>query len=198
MQPPQDQPYYRPQGTHTQPPYYQQPYQPQGTYTQPPPPRPPEKNWSRVIMICGVCILLLIAGSRIAAAVIAYNPKAVATTSLPTVAPKPTQVPTHAVAPTPVPTSPPAPTQVVVPTQPPVLGVNGNPWGYDFTPGDLIYNPPPDFCTQYFACVTTFWRDTNGYVAQCANGVFTHSGGVRGACSRDDGEVRSSIAISRA
>jgi hypothetical protein len=71
----------------------------------------------------------------------------------------------------------------------PIPGVNGNPWGYNFTPGKLIYNPPAAFCT-YFACVSSFWTSTNGYVAECYNGDYTHSDGVRGACSRDGGVER--------
>lgn len=204
--PPQGQPYY-------QPPYYPQgqpPYQPQGSYTQPPSPMPPKKHKNRVI-IWVIGILLLIVASRVLATVIAQDPKVSSTAAVATMPPltaapnkqtHPTQVPTHAavpttVAPTAVPTSPPAPTQVVVPTQPPApmptsppvhTGVNGNPWGYDFTPGNEIYQPPADFCGQYFTCVTTFWKAANGYVAQCANGLFTHSGGVRGECSRDGGK----------
>lgn len=71
----------------------------------------------------------------------------------------------------------------------PVPGINGNPWGYNFIPGKLIYNPPAAFCT-YFACVSTFWTKTNGYVAECYSGAYTHSGGVSGACSRNGGVER--------
>jgi hypothetical protein len=94
--------------------------------------------------------------------------------------PKPRLTPTPQ-PPTPAPTQPPAPTQAPVST-----GVNGNPWGYDFNPGNLIYAPPSTFCA-YFSCVSTFWKDTNGYVVECANGEYSHSGGVSGACSRDGG-----------
>ncbi|HEX3640533.1 MAG TPA: hypothetical protein VHV10_04530 [Ktedonobacteraceae bacterium] len=69
---------------------------------------------------------------------------------------------------------------------PPPTGVNGNPWGYDFNPGSLIYNPNSGFCS-YFNCVSTFWTATNGYVAECGNGKYTHSDGVKGACSKDSG-----------
>jgi hypothetical protein len=72
---------------------------------------------------------------------------------------------------------------------PPSPGVNGNPWGYNFTPGKLIYSPAAAFCT-YFSCVSSFWTSTNGYVAECYNGAYTHSAGVRGACSRDGGVER--------
>lgn len=82
----------------------------------------------------------------------------------------------------------PTPTLTPVPTT--GLGVNGNPWGYDFTIGNLIYQPPSTFCDQYFSCVSSFWTSTNGYVAECNNGLYTHSGGVRGACSKDGGVER--------
>src|SRR5205823_3014390 len=43
---------------------------------------------------------------------------------------------------------------------------------------------------DYFSCVSTFWTATRGYVAECANGEYTHSAGVSGACSRDGGVSR--------
>lgn len=115
-------------------------------------------------------------------------------TQMPT--PVPTKIPTAAVV-TPMPTQPPVPTSPPIPTQPPVptkppaspsipTGVNGNPWGYDFNPGNYIYSPNAAFCT-YFACVSTFWTKTNGYVVECGNDKYSHSGGVSGACSRDGG-----------
>ncbi len=105
-----------------------------------------------------------------------------------------TQVPVQPTQPPVQPTQPPAqPTQPPAqPTAPPVQGVGGNPWGYNFdaTGGSFISNPNPAFCDAgYFSCVTTFWKSTNGYVVQCANGLYSHSGGVRGACSRDGGEA---------
>ena len=129
----------------------------------------------------------------------------VVATAIPTQPPTPTSQPTQAPTPlptaTPVPTQPPTPTPVptvyVQPTQAPAptpvptqpsTGVNGNPWGYDYTPGNLIYSPFAAFCSAgYFTCVSTFWVDTNGYVVECVNGEYSHSGGVRGACSRDGG-----------
>ncbi len=106
-------------------------------------------------------------------------------TPVPTKPPTPTPIPP---TPTPVPTKPPTPTPIP-PTQPPTTGVNGNPWGYNFTPGTLIYSPPADFCS-YFNCIKSFWRSTNGYVDECSDGTFSHSGGVRGACSSHGGEMR--------
>jgi hypothetical protein len=101
-------------------------------------------------------------------------------------APTPTQPPTP--EPTPIPTQAPKPTQPPAPTPVTHTGANGNPWGYDFTPGNYIYNPPADFCTAgYFTCVLTFSTATNGYVAACNDGKYTHSGGVKGACSHNGG-----------
>ena len=64
-----------------------------------------------------------------------------------------------------------------------------NPWGYNFTPGNLIYSPPGDFC-GYFPCIPSFWNSTNGYVVECNDGDFSHSGGRSGACSYHGGEMR--------
>jgi hypothetical protein len=107
---------------------------------------------------------------------------------VPTVKPTATKVPTPkptALPPTPVPTQLPAPTAIPTQASAP-SGVNGNPWDYNFTAGNYIYSPNPAFCT-YFTCVSTFWTKTNGYVAECYNGSYTHSGGISGACSRDGG-----------
>ncbi|MEO8956938.1 MAG: hypothetical protein ABI396_04145 [Ktedonobacteraceae bacterium] len=111
-------------------------------------------------------------------------------TDTPTIAPTDTPVatPTATATPTPKPTA--APTQPIqrpTPTPTPhCVAVNNNPWCYNFTPGNLITNPPSAFCS-YFTCVSTFWTANHGYVAECANGSYTHSGGVSGACSRDGG-----------
>jgi hypothetical protein len=102
-------------------------------------------------------------------------------TDTPTLAPTPTQKPT------PIPTLKPSPKPQ--PTQPACQAVNNNPWCYNFNPGNLIYNPPSAFC-DYFTCVSTFWTATSGYVAECAEEHYTHSGGVRGACSHNGGVLR--------
>jgi hypothetical protein len=143
------------------------------------------------LLLCSLCIC----GSVVATAV-STPPPPLSPTSIVTIMPTvkatsqlrevatvaPTPIPT-AIPPTPVPTEAPTP----IPTSPPVqTGVNGNPWGYDFTAGNYIYSPDPSFC-DYFTCVSTFWKDTNGYVAECYNGSYTHSGGISGACSRDGG-----------
>jgi hypothetical protein len=60
------------------------------------------------------------------------------------------------------------------------LGVYGNPWGYNFYPGELIYHPPAQFC-HYFACVAPFWLQ-KGYVVQCHDLYFIRVGGLENAC----------------
>jgi len=109
----------------------------------------------------------------------------------PTVQPTPSPVPTKAPIPTIAPTQPPTPTTAppvptqapAQPTQPPAQQPT-----YDLNPngGSLVYNPPADFCASHI-CVSTFWTATNGYVVECADGHYSHSGGVRGACSRNGG-----------
>lgn len=64
--------------------------------------------------------------------------------------PKPSPTPPPKL-PTPPPSPPPTPTPV--PAQ--ASGVNGNPWGYNFTPGNVIYSPPGAFCI-YFSCIGNF------------------------------------------
>ncbi len=105
----------------------------------------------------------------------------------PTLKPTPSPTPTKAIAVHPTSTPKPQPTQRPTPTH--CVGVNNNPWCYDFNPGNKIYSPPSSFCS-YFQCVSTFWTATRGYVAECANGSYTHSAGVSGACSRDGGVAK--------
>lgn len=93
-------------------------------------------------------------------------------------------------APTPVPTV--APVQQATPTvQPtPERGVNNNPWGYNFDPGQLIYNPPAQFCS-YFKCVQNFYSSwAHGYVVECNDSSFSRTGGTQSACARDGGVER--------
>jgi hypothetical protein len=71
-------------------------------------------------------------------------------------------------------------------------GAPSNPWGYnfcDYYSGNTINNPPSNFCS-YFACIASFWSFTNGYVAECNDTKYSHSGGVSGACSSHGGEWR--------
>lgn len=104
-----------------------------------------------------------------------------------------TKAPTPKVTATAKPTATHAPAPKPTATKPPTAtAINGNPWGYTFTnTGKLLYSPVSQFCSSgYFNCVSSFWTSTNGYVVQCNNGLFSHSGGVRNACSKDGGEGR--------
>jgi hypothetical protein len=86
-----------------------------------------------------------------------------------------------------------SPLPTMAPTAKLHYGVNGNPWNYSFdaTGGQLLYSPVPGFCAgQYFQCVSDFWERSNGYVVECRNGLYSHSGGIQGACSRDGGVWR--------
>lgn len=58
--------------------------------------------------------------------------------------------------------------------------------------GSLVYKPPSDVCA-YFDCIANFSNGT-GYMVQCQDGMYSMSGGLRGACSHHDG-VR--IAVTR-
>ena len=86
-----------------------------------------------------------------------------------------------------IPTLAPTPTQPPMPTSPP-HGVNGNPWGYDFTPGKYITVPPVAFC-KFFTCNPGFARGI-GYVVECQDGTYEKSGGVAGSCVLHGGPQR--------
>lgn len=193
-----------------------QPYQsylPQQQFSTPPPP-PPHKHTGRNLGIgCGVLLIALfvcvLIGSHTASSIPPTASSAPTATTRATLARHATQTPTHAtqtaLTPTatqgrlvPTPTSAPTATPTAVPTQPPApppsptvppapTGVNGNPWGYNFVFGNLIYTPPATFC-DYFNCIASFWMSTNGYVDECADGTYSHSGGVRGDCSHHGGQ----------
>jgi hypothetical protein len=173
-----------------------------------------------LLMVCGLCsgFSSMMAGTNSAARTTASPTttsqqvvqKAVPTakpTPKPTVKPTPkptmkptaipTPIPTAVPVPTPIPTPRPIPTAIptpipVVPTPTPVpviTGVNGNPWGYNFSGGSYIYSPPSNFCS-YFTCIASFWESTNGYVNECNDDTYSHSGGRSGDCSDHGGELR--------
>ena len=96
-------------------------------------------------------------------------------------------VPTATATPAPVPTDTPVPAPPPAPTCIPGA-VNCNPWGYNFAPGNLIYNAPPGFCA-YFNCIANF-PNGRGYVIQCQDMTFSKSGGIQGSCSRHGGDLR--------
>jgi hypothetical protein len=101
----------------------------------------------------------------------------------------PTDAPTATLPPQPT-NTPLPPTATSIPLNCHTAGAPCNPWGYTFAnSGHYIYNPPSAFC-DYFNCIASFWDHTNGYVDECADGTYSHSGGVRGACSSHGGERR--------
>jgi hypothetical protein len=78
----------------------------------------------------------------------------------------------------------------IVVVSPHVCGSPLNPWCFSVLGGgSLIYRPPNDFCL-YFNCISSFSIYDNGYVIQCADGEFSHSGGVQGSCSYHGGNWR--------
>jgi hypothetical protein len=102
----------------------------------------------------------------------------------------PSPSPSPAPSPSPVAVQPPpAPAPQPPPPAQNTCGAPQNPWGYNFCGGQTINSPPSDFCS-YFNCIPSFWTSTNGYVDQCADGTYSHSGGRPGACSHHGGEAR--------
>jgi hypothetical protein len=75
------------------------------------------------------------------------------------------------------------------PPPPDLCGAPPNPWGYNFCSGSVITSPPSNFCA-YFACIPSFWTNTNGYVEECLDGLYSHSGGQPGSCSHHVGNWR--------
>jgi hypothetical protein len=129
--------------------------------------------------------------------VAATTPAATPTTVPPTARPA-THPPTHRPATRPPTTPPPttrAPVAVRTTTAPkPVAlstcGAPSNPWGYNFCGrGAYITDPPASFC-DVFNCIPSFWKSTNGYVMQCDDLTYSHSGGRSGSCSYHGGNYR--------
>ncbi|SRR6266851_2748204 len=165
----------------------------------------------QVALGCATVIAVVLFFSIVIAAASSGNtaaPPATATPAqqavIPANTPTPLPTPTHpAPTPTPKPTVKPAPTVIVRPTPTPIppkptptpscQAVNGNPWCYNFTsPGRLIYYPPASFCS-YFNCIPSFQESDDpgdGYIVQCADGMYSQSGGERGACSYHGGVSR--------
>lgn len=134
-------------------------------------------------------------------------PRAVTTTTVAT-PPVATRAPAKSPTPKPVAVAPkPSPTKAaVVPlprtpapvrttTKPKTVvastcGAPANPWGYNFCGrGSFIGSPPADFC-DYFDCIASFWENTRGYVMQCEDHTYSHSGGRSGSCSHHGGNYR--------
>jgi hypothetical protein len=125
----------------------------------------------------------------------ALSPSPITSPSAPQ-APIPTSTPAPKASPSPRPApvaSPrPKPVPSPIPKPPPVkstCGAPANPWGYNFCGGSYITSPASAFCS-YFKCIASFWKSTLGYVDECRDGTYSHSGGRQGACSYHGGELR--------
>lgn len=166
--------------------------------------RSPNK-WLAAVAWVGLVLIILVAvgatqpaaptgGNQVAKLSAASSPtpmqSPLATTSpSPTLADSPTPSPSPRPSPiaSPKPTPKPAPKPAPKPT---TCGAPANPFGYDFClPATLIYSPPANFC-GYFNCIPSFWNSTKGYVDECVDGTYSHSGGRQGACSYHGGERR--------
>jgi hypothetical protein len=90
----------------------------------------------------------------------------------------------------PPPPAPPATTAAPPPPpQPSLCGAPSNPYGYNFCgTGGFVSSPPGDICT-YFNCIGNF-SNGHGYMVECSDGMYSMSGGIRGACSHHGGESR--------
>lgn len=114
--------------------------------------------------------------------------KAAASPSFAVTSPSPSPVPSPSPSPKPV-AAPVAPPPPPPPPPPSTCGAPANPWGYNFCGGNVIYSPPGNFCS-YFNCIASFWKSILGYVDECNDGTYSHSGGRQGACSYHRGEMR--------
>ena len=141
----------------------------------------------RTTAVWALCLAFALAGAACAdtsTRTPGSSPLAVSGGSLPSATATPVATPT----PTPEPATP-APVVATQAPPPPVAntcGAPSNPWGYNFCGGNYIYSPPGNFCS-YFSCIASFWKSTNGYVEQCVDGMFSHSGGRSGSCSYHGG-----------
>jgi hypothetical protein len=123
--------------------------------------------------------------ARPAATTVAPKPLVRATTAAPKPSPRPSPAPAPKPVPKPTP-KPPAPKPVALST----CGAPSNPWGYNFCGrGSTISSPPDSFC-DYFDCIPSFWDSTNGYVMECDDSMYSHSGGRSGSCSHHGGNNR--------
>jgi hypothetical protein len=100
--------------------------------------------------------------------------------------------PTTTVAAPEVTTEPPAVAEPSAPTTiahaASLCGAPANPYGYNFCGGGYVNSPPSDICS-YFSCIDNFWNG-KGYMVECSDGMYSMSGGRRGACSYHGGEQR--------
>lgn len=148
------------------------------------------------VFVCGTCGTITdalgITGHSTETSAIGNHPTTVATQF-------PSDVPTSDTSSVTTPTpgkSTPAPkataTHAAVPTATKVTfkypAINNNPWDYTLTnTGHILYSPNAAVC-NYLNCIASFWQNTAGYVDECADGTYSHSGGRTGACSKHGNE----------
>ncbi len=207
QQPPQYQPSLYHQPSQATPGQFQRP-----PYNNFPPPKRQSGIWQwytsrtkkvKLSIGCGTIIAVLLFFSCIGSAVGSLNlvstptptPTAAQAAVIvsPTATDLPSPTPTQKPTPTPTPRPTIAPTHQPQPTQPPHTptpcpGINCNPWGYNFTPGNYITSPPSTFC-NYFSCIASFWNG-HGYVEECQDTTYSLSGGIQGSCSHHGGNLR--------
>lgn len=138
------------------------------------------KRYKHIVLIellCGIlfCSVLICAG--IGSAVEEQTGASFALDFFSTATTRPSAVPGELQRARPISASSPA--SNVTPSKP-SIGIYGNPWGYDFRPGQLIYHPPAQFC-HYFSCVQPFWHQ-KGFIVQCRDQYFIRVGGLENAC----------------
>jgi len=130
------------------------------------------------------------AGQGVAQVLTSPSPSMAASSQAPGSSASPSNTGPPSPAPSPLPSPSPTPVQAApAPAPQNTCGASSNPWGYNFCGGHYITNPPGSFCS-YFNCIPSFWTSTNGYVDQCVDGKYSHSGGRQGACSHHGGEAR--------
>lgn len=69
------------------------------------------------------------------------------------------------------------------------IAVAHHSWCASFQRGRLLFDPPTTFCSS-FTCIAGFWQNTGGYVSECKDGRYSHSGGRPGDCSHHGGVLR--------
>jgi len=153
---------------------------------------------SRPLAVGAVALGLVsfVGGTAFAGAVMQSPPSAPPVTQAPRAAP-PTQAPAVPITAPAIPASVRQPPATHAPTSAPpkttvprsLCGAPDNPYGYNFCGrGGLVTNPPAGIC-DYFSCIPNFVNGV-GYMEECQDGMYSMSGGRRGACSDHGGELR--------
>lgn len=108
----------------------------------------------------------------------------------------PTVTPGNGPGGTPIPTPISAitrPTPPPIPSSQNLCGAPPNPWGYNFCEGSHFHKAPSNFCS-YFICSSVFWTKAGGYVVECADSQYSHSGEGAKGCEGHGGPWRPLLA----